>query len=110
MKYIYYCTLVFVLVFPIMIACNGTDKDSSDLDVNNEKELTEQERVLKIAKKIAFEEYGDEIKNELPLRATLVGDSLWIVKGTLKQGAEGGTVYIEISRRDYQIKKITHFK
>lgn len=73
-------------------------------------EALEKEKVLKFSEGIAFREYGNVIKNELPLKAQLFGDSIWIIQGTLPGRADGGTVYIELSKSDYKLLKITHYK
>lgn len=74
------------------------------------KDVKEEELILKIGQEIAFREYGDIIKSELPLRAKLVGDTLWVVEGTLQKGLKGGTVYIEIRKSDKKVLKIIHYK
>lgn len=50
--------------------------------------------------KIAFREYGNLIKNELPLKAQLAGDSVWVVQGTNPENSDGGTVYMELMTGD----------
>ncbi|WP_165759122.1 NTF2 fold immunity protein [Niastella yeongjuensis] len=72
--------------------------------------VSAKDSALKIAEEIAFRTYGNVIKNELPLKGRLSGDSVWIVEGTLPEGADGGTVYIELSKRDYKLLKLTHYK
>lgn len=73
-------------------------------------ESVEKEKVLKVAGEIAFREYGNVIKDELPLKAQLVSDSIWVIQGTLAKNMLGGTVYIELSKTDHRILKITHYK
>lgn len=88
-------------------------------DCNNKKpvELTpksdnlEKDTILKIALDTAIKVYGyGVIRDELPLVANMKNDSVWVVKGTLRKGAKGGTVYIEIRRGDNELLKITHYK
>lgn len=94
----------------IFVSCNNLDKSQPiNKGLKSEEEI-EKEKVLKIGQEIAFREYGDVIKNELPLVAKLVGDSVWIIEGTLQMGADGGTVYIEIRNGDNRVLKITHYK
>ena len=88
---------------------NPTKEDQNDEPLKAADRL-EKKEVLKIAEEIAFKEYGDVIKKELPLKAQLAGDSMWIVQGTLPAGSDGGTVYIELSKGDHRVLKITHYK
>jgi hypothetical protein len=90
--------------------CNNPTKRNQSIESPKTVGTLEKEKVLKIAEEIAFREYGSEIKNELPLKAQLVGDSIWIIQGTLPVGADGGTVYIELSKSDHRLLKITHYK
>lgn len=93
-----------------LLSCNDSVKKKNRTELSKTSEDVEREKVLKIGKEIAFKEYGDVIKKQLPLKAKLVGDSVWIIEGTLAKGTDGGTVYIEIRRGDNQLLKITHYK
>ena len=51
--------------------------------------------------------YGEYIPHEEPpIKVALKGDSIWIVFGTLLPDYEGGTPYIEISKKNGTIYKI----
>jgi hypothetical protein len=64
---------------------------------------------IKIAEAAWLPVYGKMILKEKPYTATLKNDSLWIVKGKMHEsGAEGGTAYIEISKKTGAIYLITH--
>jgi NTF2 fold immunity protein len=97
-------TLCLALTLIFLSNCSNQPHSSES------NESLEIKKVLKRAEEIAFKEYGSIIRKELPLRARLAGDSIWIVEGTLPKGAEGGTVYIELSRTSHQLLKITHYK
>lgn len=99
-----------ILLGLCLLNCNDSAKKKNTTELPKTSEDVEREKVLKIGEEIAFKEYGDVIKNELPLKAKLVGDSVWIIEGTLAKGADGGTVYIEIRRGDNELLKITHYK
>lgn len=94
----------------VFFSCNNLDKSRPAKEGLKSEEEREKEGVLKIGQEIAFREYGDVIKNELPLSAKLVGDSVWIIEGTLPKGSKGGTIYIEIRNGDDKVLKITHYK
>jgi hypothetical protein len=62
----------------------------------------------RIAEAVLNEIYGEEqIQRQLPLRATLRGET-WVIVGTLAPGRLGGTAHIEISKRDGQITYLSH--
>jgi hypothetical protein len=71
--------------------------------------VSEKDEVLKL-QKILRSKNMDVIKQELPLVARLVGNSVLIVEGTLPERAVGGTVYIELRRYDHKLLKLTHYK
>jgi NTF2 fold immunity protein len=67
----------------------------------------------KIAEIVLKRAYGDEIINrELPLRATLRSDNVWIIRGTwpysYSSDARGGVATVEITKKDGQIIRMSH--
>jgi hypothetical protein len=89
--------------------CKSLNKKAMDL--SKEVGNTEKDTILKIAADTAISLYGyDIIQSELPFEAKLENDSIWVVKGTLEKGLKGGTVYIEILRRNKKVITITHYK
>jgi len=77
---------------------------------------------IKIAEAVWLPIYGEKIYSERPFEATLRGDTLWVVTGTLN-GANGydsttgelsvtvgGVVYIEIRKKDGKILIVNHGK
>ena len=73
----------------------------------------------KIAETIWLPIYGKSIYKERPFVATLMGDSVWIVTGTVPKSKVvgryayirwGGALYIEIRKSDCMITKVTHGK
>ncbi|MBO9728461.1 MAG: hypothetical protein J7623_07455 [Chitinophaga sp.] len=78
---------------------------------SNNAQLSEEEKVLMIAKDTAIKVYGKRIiQGELPLVATKKNDSLWVVEGTMPDGFVGGTVYVEILRDSLKVVRMTHYK
>jgi hypothetical protein len=65
---------------------------------------------IEVSKAILIPIYGDQIKEQMPFKADLIGDSVWIVKGTQKKIALAGVAYIEIRKSDCKILKVTHGK
>lgn len=65
----------------------------------------------KIAEIILKRAYGDEtINRELPLRATLRSDDVWIVRGTWPYSPDdrGGVATVEITKKDGQVIRMSH--
>ncbi|ANH83183.1 hypothetical protein A8C56_21330 [Niabella ginsenosidivorans] len=101
----------------VLFACGiinlncGNHPDKNQKLVNSDSlNVLEKAKVISIAEDIAIKKYGAIIKGELPLKAQLIGDSIWIVEGSLPKGSDGGTVYIELRRSDHKIVRITHSK
>ena len=65
---------------------------------------------IEIAEKEWLAIYGKKVLDEKPYHAALVGDTVWIVDGTLSPNHIGGTAHIEIRKRDSKILNITHSK
>jgi hypothetical protein len=65
---------------------------------------------VKIAEAIWLPVYGKEIYNEQPFTAKINNKGIWIVEGSLPEGAVGGTAYAEIRKKDGKVIKINHFK
>lgn len=67
----------------------------------------------KIAEIVLRRAYGDEIINrELPLRATLRSNTVWVVRGTwpnsYNSDARGGVATVEIAKKDGQVVRMSH--
>lgn len=65
---------------------------------------------IKIAEYIWLEKFGNTIYKEKPFNAVLVADSLWIITGSLPENTAGGTLYIEINKKDGKIYRSIHEK
>lgn len=109
-KFVFFISIILVVCGFINLSCKHRPKKEQQAEYSKSNEDLEKEKVLKIAEKIAFKEYGNIIKSELPLKAQLVGDSIWVIEGTLAKGADGGTVYLELRKGDNKLLKITHYK
>jgi len=76
--------------------------------------VSNSEDAVYIAEKEWLKTYGSAIYSKKPFFAELINDSIWIVKGTIKQDSlfskRGGVPYIEISKKDCKIVKVTHGK
>lgn len=54
--------------------------------------------------------YNKDFEKNMPFKGYLKDDSIWVVYGSTPQLIEGGYPYIEISKHDGRILKITHTK
>ena len=61
-----------------------------------------------IAEAVWLPVYGKSIDEERPFVAELIGDSLWIVEGSLPKQMLGGVPYIEIQKKDGKILGMIH--
>lgn len=65
---------------------------------------------IKIAEAVLIPIYGsDQVKSEKPFHAKLK-DKVWIVTGTLPEGADGGVAEVRMSRLTGQILSVKHGK
>ena len=106
----YFLSVAVLVCGLVSLCCTHRTKKNQETESSTSNKDLEKEKAIKLAEEIALKEYGTIIKNELPLKARLIGDSVWIVKGTLRKGADGGTVYIELRKIDNKLLKITHYK
>ena len=66
---------------------------------------------VRIAEAVWLPIYGEDVLEKKPFEAELVGDSVWIVAGTLpKEWTVGGVPYIEILRVNGKIIGVSHGK
>jgi hypothetical protein len=65
---------------------------------------------ISIAEAVWLPIYGKDVLNEKPYEARLTSKGVWIVEGSLPEGMDGGVAYIEISKQDSRILKVTHGK
>ena len=64
-----------------------------------------------IANTILSNIYGsNQIKNEYPLKITLLNNRFWVIEGSLSKGETGGTAIIVIKKDDGQVQYINHGK
>jgi NTF2 fold immunity protein len=69
-----------------------------------------EETAVRIAEAVLVPIYGEgQVRSEQPFRARLVG-KIWLVTGTLKPDAEGGTAEVRISRASGEILSVKHGK
>jgi len=72
--------------------------------------ITNYRTAIKIAESVWLEKFGKTIYKEKPFNALLVADSLWIITGSLPENTVGGSLYMEIGKKDGKIYKSIHEK
>lgn len=66
------------------------------------------EVATQVAVAISTAIYGDGIKQQMPMQVCLV-DGVWKIEGTVRS-QKGGSVYLEINKKDGKINFICHSK
>jgi hypothetical protein len=92
-----------LLLFPSRLFCNDSSFKPKDGFVPNEQ------TAIQIAEAIWLPIYGKRIESEKPFVAKLIGDTLWVVEGTLHFD-KGGVAYIEINKSNSCVMKVKHGK
>ncbi len=72
--------------------------------------IPDEETAMHIAEVVWLSVYGNSIYEKKPFRVELLGDSLWVVVGSLPANMLGGVPYIEIQKKDCKILGIGHGK
>src|SRR5690242_532970 len=68
-----------------------------------------EETAIKVAEALWLPLYGANIYNHRPFKAMLQ-DSIWVVEGTLDDGARGGVPHAEIRKKDCKVIRLYHTK
>ncbi|MCH7947882.1 MAG: YbbC/YhhH family protein [candidate division Zixibacteria bacterium] len=110
---IFFLALLFLL---ITISTTCSTKKGKTFDTSEENSsvipvdgrVPNEETAIRIAEAVWLPIYGNEIYNSKPFHAKLIGDSIWVVEGTLPEGHLGGVPYAAIQKKDGKVVKISH--
>lgn len=113
--------LIIIISLIAILTCknNESDKETSipphecrigDLYIPAGGFVPDSVTAIRIAEAIWLPIYGNHIYENKPFEAELVGDSLWIVVGSLPKNVLGGVPYIEILKKDGKILGVEHGK
>lgn len=84
------------------------------VEFNEKPCLTDGNQAIAIAEKEFIRVYGEQVMEQKPFVATLVKDTVWVVKGTFHNNStktrRGGVARAEINANNCQIIKIIHGK
>jgi NTF2 fold immunity protein len=107
MKNTKYKILLFALAF-VFLQCGLGQKELPDTSKASEL-IVDSLAAEKIAVTAWFNVYGNKILQDTPYVFQQL-DSKWVVSGTLGPGLKGGVPYIEISKKDGKVIRISHTK
>lgn len=97
--------IILILILTLNMSCNPQNKEEkSKLCVNDTV------TAIKIAEINWIKIYGKDVLKEKPYSIKLIGDSVWVVNGTLPKNVLGGVARIEIRKCDGKILKVSHGK
>ncbi len=100
-----------VIIFLSFLQCTRSDqKNEQNTDIQKNGLVSNDEIAKKIAETIWVPIYGQSVVKEKPYKATLIGDSLWVVEGTSAKEDCGGVARIEIRKKDCKVLKVIHDK
>src|SRR5690606_30292655 len=100
--------IIFCITF--ILSCSPA-KQIVEHNVNMDMDyVPNEETAIKIAEAIWLPIYGIEVLDKKPYTAVLINDEIWRVQGTIGLDELGGVPYIEISKKDCKILKVTHGK
>lgn len=101
-----------VLIFSIfsLAQCTSDYTEQLKYDIAKDGLVPNEQTACKVAEAIFLPIYGEKIYDERPFHASLKYDSIWVVEGTLEKGYTGGTIYVEIQKKDCKVLKVTHYK
>jgi hypothetical protein len=100
-----------LLIVLALLGCSGRPLPAPESRFDPAKGLIPDEvTATRVAEAVWTPFYGEKlVQAEKPFRATLVGDR-WTVKGTLPTAGNmaGGTLLLELDKRDGRILRMTH--
>ncbi len=110
---------IFLILFSISLSlfssCTSREASRSNtphpISASNRIYVPDEETAIKIAEAIWLPIYGEEVLESKPFVAKLVGDTVWLVKGTLPEPYEvGGVPHIKIRKVDARVTDVYHTK
>jgi len=115
---IMYRESMYAIITGILIAsCNSSNyerRDKADDTVTGQIKIKgyvpDESTAKRIAEAVWCPIYGSSVLNEKPYKAKIIGDSVWVVEGSLPSNQVGGTAYIEIRAADCKVLNVTHGK
>lgn len=105
-------SIILCFILTISSQCSHQKEQAPSYSVTSDSNglVPDSETAKRIAEAVWIPIYGESVLEQKPYSVSLVGDSVWIVKGTLKKNLLGGTAYIEIKKDSCKILKVTHGK
>ncbi len=93
--------IFFAICFSKPILGQSTDDDDETMEKHKDF-VPDTATAIKIAEVIWIPVFGKDIYNHKPFKAKLIGDTMWLVSGTVKTKL-GGSYNIKIKKYDCKI-------
>jgi hypothetical protein len=103
--------VIGVIIIGLSTSCNSTYGQNTPFKRVEKKYsgyVPDSETAKKVAEAVWLPIYGKMVLDEKPYIAEIIGDSIWIVHGTLQKDALGGTANIEIRIKDCKVSNVSH--
>jgi len=103
---------IFILLFFLFLitGCVSKISDTSEVYIPRNGFVPDEETAVKIAEAVLYAIYGETIETQKPFKIALKENKVWIIEGTLPEDTLGGTVYIEIQKKNGAIINLSHGK
>ena len=94
-------TIIFTLLITLLLSCKAA---------NNEKYnyVPDEKTAIEVGKSVLLPFFGDDLKDFLPLKATLLQDKIWRVEPVNALEFGGVVPIVEIRRTDSKIVKLVY--
>jgi len=99
--------IILILFLGTCLAC---DESKPKINLKKGCKLNNEALFVDLAERIVVDKYGSDIYEQRPYKVDFVKDSVWVMKGTLSPGFDGGTFYIEMSCKDFRVLRMYHEK
>jgi len=105
-------TIVTTVILMFCFGCQNSRDISSYQEKFSPKDgfVPDSKTAIDVAKVILPNIYGKDVLKEKPFTCKLIGDTVWIVEGSLPKGWDGGVAHIEIRKSDCKILNVIHGK
>ncbi len=101
--------LSLIIILSTGVNCRKYKSKLNTQNQNSNEIVPNEETAIKIAEAVWLAKFGERIYSKEPFVASLIGDSIWEVKGTLIE-KKGGVPFVSIQKKDGKILEISHGK
>ena len=116
-RIMYRKNILVITLGVLIVSCNSSSnevRDSVEGSAIVQKKIKgyvpDESTAKRVAEAIWLPIYGSTVLKEKPYEVKIIGDSVWVVEGSLSSGQVGGTALIEIRAIDCKILNVIHGK